>query len=408
MRNALLVLLALFLTYTPLVRCQDDPNGVLFSPEQLDNLLAPIALYPDPLLAQVLLAATFPDQIDEASRVMRANADPNFIDSQPWDVSVKAVAHYAEVLFMMADKLDWTTSLGQAYVSQSTDVMASVQRLRAQAQSAGNLATSPDMQVVDDGGNIEIWPAQPQFLYVPVYDPAIVYYPRVGFVGGPIISFSAGFPIGVWLNFDFDWRGHRVFYHGWDHGGGWVARSRPFIHINNVYVNNNYRNVAVNRTVLSRRVNYASLNRYNAVHRDVNYGTVRVNNRFVNNGGPANVNNKILQRNVNANDQRIDQYRGHPAEQPKVNWTEVTRPQVNQPQVNRPASPAPQPQAQRTANPAFGASGGAFDARAASQRGQVSRQQMSQPAPAYRPPAPAPQRSAPPSAAPQGNRGGRR
>ena len=105
---------------------QEAPPSELFSADQLDNLLAPIALYPDPLLAQVLPASTFVDQIDKASRWLRANNDPNSIDEAPWDVSVKAVAHYPAVLYMMADKIDWTTSLGQAYVNQSTDVMSSI------------------------------------------------------------------------------------------------------------------------------------------------------------------------------------------------------------------------------------------------------------------------------------------
>jgi len=112
-----------------------------YSPDQLDNLLAPIALYPDPLLAQVLPAATFVDQIDEASRYVRSYGQ-NGIDDQDWDVSVKAVAHYPAVLDMMADKIDWTTALGQAYVNQSTDVMISVQRLRRLASDQGNLITN--------------------------------------------------------------------------------------------------------------------------------------------------------------------------------------------------------------------------------------------------------------------------
>src|ERR1700690_1018596 len=131
MRKTLFVPFVLLLACALPAWCQDDANGY-FSPEQLDNLLAPVALYPDPLLAQVLVAATFPDQIDEAARFVRADSDPNDIDGQSWDVSVKAVAHYATVLFTMADDLDWTTSLGQAYVNQSDDVMASIQRLRAE------------------------------------------------------------------------------------------------------------------------------------------------------------------------------------------------------------------------------------------------------------------------------------
>src|SRR4051794_27035178 len=104
MRNAVTVSAVLYLlTLTPLLRCQDQPSDALFSPDQLDNLLAPVALYADPLLAQVMVAATFPDQIDEAARFVRADSNPDAIDGQSWDVSVKAVAHYPTVLFMMAD-----------------------------------------------------------------------------------------------------------------------------------------------------------------------------------------------------------------------------------------------------------------------------------------------------------------
>src|SRR5580698_4117664 len=121
-------LLAVSCVFSVIACAQDVQQYRPFSPEELDNLLASVALYPDPLLAQLLPAATFPDQIDEAARFCRAGANPAAIDSQPWDVSVKAVAHYPSVLYMMADGLDWTTSLGQAYVNQQDDLMASVQR----------------------------------------------------------------------------------------------------------------------------------------------------------------------------------------------------------------------------------------------------------------------------------------
>ena len=143
-----------------------------YAPEQLDNLVAPVALYPDPLLAQVLVAATFPDQIQDAAGWVRRYGANNYgVDDQYWDVSVKAVAHYPTVLFMMNDQLDWTTSLGQAYVSQSTDVMASVQHLRHLARAEGNLFSTPQQQVIDDHGYIEIVPAEPQYIFVPTYDP---------------------------------------------------------------------------------------------------------------------------------------------------------------------------------------------------------------------------------------------
>ncbi|MFI5181145.1 MAG: DUF3300 domain-containing protein [Thermoanaerobaculia bacterium] len=377
MRKTLVVsAIALLLAFSPPVRAQDDSPGAFFSPDQLDNLLAPIALYPDPLLAQVLLAATFPDQIDEASRFVRATSNRNYIDSQPWDVSVKAVACYPTVLYMMADKLDWTASVGQAYVSQSTDVAESIQRLRAQARSAGNLITTPQQEIVETGGYIEIWPAQPQFIYVPTYDPGIVYFRHEGFFGGAVISFGRGFVIGAWLNHDFDWRDHRVYYHGWEHGGGWVTRSRPFVRVTNVYVNNSYRTVVYNRTVVNRTVNYSTLNRYDAVHHGVNYGNVRrrdvdVHNTTVVNGNRTVVNNKVIQRNMNTNDWRMDSYRGHGAEPQKS-----ARPEGNRPTVQ----PAAQ-QHERPESPAFGGKNVGFDPRRESQRGQASRAEMSRPAP---------------------------
>ena len=423
MRKTLFVPLVLLMACALPAWCQDDDSNGYFSPEQLDNLLAPIALYPDPLLAQVLVAATFPDQIDEASRFVRANNDPNYIDEEPWDVSVKAVAHYPTVLFTMADKLDWTTALGQAYVSQSTDVMTSVQRLRVQARSAGNLMSTPQQEVREDNGYVEIWPAQPQYIYVPVYDPAMIYYRQPGFHLG--LSFGRGFFIGAWLNNDFDWRYHRVYYHGWDDhdGRGWMMRSRSYVHINNVYVNVNYRNVMVNRTVVNREVNYNTLDRYHSIHRDVHYDNVRGHDRnreLYNDNRP--VQNKIIDRNINTNDQRIDTYRGHqqqgwrqenrppePKQQPnrpevnqrdnrpQYNNPPQNRPEVNQrdnrPQYNNPPQNRPEVRSGERDNSAFGGNRGGFDPHAASQRGQDSRNEVRRPAPESRPappPKPAP------------------
>jgi hypothetical protein len=247
-----------------------------YSPDQLDNLLAPIALYPDPLLAQVLPAATFVDQIDEASRYVRSYGQ-NGVDDQDWDVSVKAVAHYPAVLDMMADKIDWTTALGQAYVNQSTDVMISVQRLRRLASDQGNLVTNQQQQIIVQPSYIQIWPAQPQYVYVPVYNPVYVYYQRPR-PGAFFITFGTGFIIGAWLNRDCDWGGRRVYYTGWN-GGGWIGRSRGYVHIHNtVYVNNRYTNITINRTVVNRRVNYTNMNRYNSIHRNVNYNNLNRNN----------------------------------------------------------------------------------------------------------------------------------
>lgn len=227
-----------------------ESGDSLFTPDELDDLLAPIALYPDPLIAQILPAATFIDQIDEATRYVRQYGKSARIDDKPWDVSVKAIAHYPNVLFMMDQKYDWTASLGQAFINQQQDVMDSIQRLRAKAEAAGNLVSTPQQQVVVEDEAISIVPAEPDLIYVPQYDPQVVYveglYPSYGF-----IDFGTGFTIGVWLNRDCDWRHHRVYYHGW-RGGGWISRSRAQIPArnNNVYINNNYNVININRKVI--------------------------------------------------------------------------------------------------------------------------------------------------------------
>jgi hypothetical protein len=361
MGKNLAVSLALSLmVLAPPLLAQDDAGYEPFSPDQLDNLLAPIALYPDPLLAQVLVAATFPDQVDQAARFVRGDANADDVDGEPWDVSVKAVAHYAEVLEMMADKLDWATALGQAYVNQSTDVMTSVQRLRAQAKATGSLVTTPEMQVVDSGGEIELWPAQPQYLFVPAYDPAVVFFSRAP------LFFSARFLIGAWLNYDVDWRSHRVFYHGWDQGRGWMERSRPYVRVNNVYVSNSYRNVTVDKRVVQRRVNYQALGRYDDLHRGASFDNFHRAARGTivpppSPNRPA-VQNKILARNFNSDDPRLNGYRGHVPQAPTA---------VHVPDV-----------------PAFSPARGGFDSRAASQRGQASRAQAQPPRAQAQPPRP--------------------
>ena len=332
MRKALAVTLGLSLSCTPLVAAapramaapatllqdygddegEDVGEGQGFSSEQLENLLAPIALYPDPLLAQVLLASTFVDEVDEAARYVRAYGEAG-IDDGPWDVSVKAVARYPVVLSYLADHIDWTATLGQAYVAQSTDVMISVQHLRRMALSLGNLETTPEQEVVVEDDDIRIVPAQAGWIYVPRYSPGIVYHRRPS--SGLAISFGVGLAIGAWLNDDFDWRGHRVYYHGWS-GGGWIGRSRPHVRITSAYVDDRYSGVVANRKILDRNVNYWGLNRYNSVHRNVTYDSVRFNRNLRIEprafDGRAYPGNAIINRNMNTMDPRLDHYRGRP------------------------------------------------------------------------------------------------
>ena len=258
-----------------------------FSEAEMDELLAPIALYPDPLLAQLLPASTFVDQIGEAQKTLNGKSDDNLIANQNWDVSVKSIAHYPSVLQMMNQKIDWTTALGQAYVTQAADVEKAIQRLRAQAKDAGTLVSN-DKTLVEtktEGGQqvIVIEPAQAEVIYVPQYDSQVVYVqqgPSTGaVVAASMISFGVGMAMGSWLNRGWNWYGGGVYYHGWA-GGGWIGRSANIANINvnrNVYVNNSYRNINVDRNVTSRNVSTyrtdlqrdATTRRTNASSRDV-------------------------------------------------------------------------------------------------------------------------------------------
>ena len=236
-------------------------RNVAYSAEELDNLVAPVALYPDALLAQILVAATFPDQIAVASQYVRDRGTRN-IEDQGWDLSVKAVAYYPPVLNMLARDEDWTVALGQAYASQSGDVMDAVQRLREMAREQGNLVSTREHVVTEDRGRIIIVPANPQVIYVPTYDPAIVYVRPIfgfGFHTG-YFSFGLGFPIGSWLVYDCDWWGRRVYYDGW-YGDGWRYYARRHFTVYPVYVRPRYSVVNININIFSRRVNYITLDR---------------------------------------------------------------------------------------------------------------------------------------------------
>ena len=178
----------------------------------LDALLAPIALYPDPLIALILPASTAPGDISAASAYLIQYGDPTRIDSQPWDPSVRALAHYPTVVEWMADNIAWTRALGAAFASTPADVMASIQRLRERAMVSGALAPSPQEQVVSEDGDIEIIPAQPDAICVPYYDPDSVF--AEGPYAGPPIYFGPVFPAGIWLSYYVDWHHHALYNAG--------------------------------------------------------------------------------------------------------------------------------------------------------------------------------------------------
>jgi len=194
-------------------------------PSPYDTLVAPIALYPDPLIALILPASTVPSDIAAAAAYLVQYGDMTRIDSQPWDPSVRALAHYPTVITWMADNMDWTQALGAAFLASPAGVMDSVQRLRARALAAGALVSTPQQQVYMDNDEIEIVPAQPDAVYIPVYDESVVYSedPYYGY-GGPFENFGEAYPAGAWLSYAFDWRRHRVWAGApgtWNGRAGW-------------------------------------------------------------------------------------------------------------------------------------------------------------------------------------------
>ncbi|MBT8371319.1 MAG: DUF3300 domain-containing protein, partial [Deltaproteobacteria bacterium] len=154
-----------------------------FRKEELDQMLAPIALYPDSLISQILMASTYPLEIVQAQRWVQQNktltgdALDNSLRKKSWDPSVKSLCHFPDVLFAMSDNLDQTSKLGDAFLSQNDDVMVTIQRLRRKAEIQGNLMTTKEQQVIHEEDTIRIEPAARQVVYVPLYDPLYVYGP---------------------------------------------------------------------------------------------------------------------------------------------------------------------------------------------------------------------------------------
>ena len=205
---------------------QQQQSAPLLSPNQLDNLVAPIALYPDPILSQVLAASTYPLEIVEVQQWLQHNSSlhgQQLVDAakqQSWDPSVQALVALPDALHLLSSDIHWTTDLGNAFLAQQNDVMNAVQRMRARARANGRL-TNTQQQVVtteNQGGQnaIEIQPADPQVVYVPVYNPAYVWgppawgvYPSLWYPG---FGFGFGFGPGIYLG---------SFFPGWGGWGGW-------------------------------------------------------------------------------------------------------------------------------------------------------------------------------------------
>ncbi len=195
-------------------------QGAPLTAEEIQGLVAPIALYPDSLVAQILGAATFPDQIDAAAGWLQQNSSltgnnlMKAVDQQQWDPSVKALTQFPSVLDNMAKNLSWTSSLGEAYHTQAGDVMTAVQALRAKAQAAGNLKSGSQITVVQQSPQtIVIQPTNPQVVYVPTYNPTVVYgYPYVtpGYSAAAVattavVAFGVGIAVGAMMSGGYGW-----------------------------------------------------------------------------------------------------------------------------------------------------------------------------------------------------------
>ena len=232
------------------------PQAAQQSPDQLQQLVAPIALYPDTLIAQILPAATYPDQIVEAQKWMQQHKDLTGeslaaeVDKQSWDPGVKALTQFPAVLANMNQNLAWTSELGDAYLNQRQELTQAIQTMRERAKQAGNLQTTPQEKVSTHGHDIVIQPATTQVVYVPQYDPWLAYgdplavfpgwYPYPGlFLGGPGIAFGLGFGVGFfggfgwgWHNWGFDWHGGgRVMYNH----NTYISHSTTIVNRNNFH-----------------------------------------------------------------------------------------------------------------------------------------------------------------------------
>ncbi len=281
----------------------------LLSPGQLESLVAPIALYPDPILSQVLVASTYPLEIVEAGRWLSQN--PNLKDKaladavakQPWDASVQALVVLPDVLKRLDQNVGWTSDLGNAFLAQQNDVMDAIQRMRQRASAAGALQSTPQQTVTTTTANnqpvIIIEPASPQVVYVPQYNPVAVwgppppyypfppiYYPPVS-AGAVALSFGVGMAVGA------IWGGG---WGGWGWNPGW-GRGGNAVVINNNFINNNRFN----------RVNVANGNRW--VHNPAHRGGVPYNNRNVANRfqGAGAGRNPVARPTVGQTQQRLNQ-----------------------------------------------------------------------------------------------------
>jgi len=294
---------------------QQDQAASIIPNDQLDSLVAPVALYPDPLLSQVLVAATYPLEIIQLQQWIQKNSSlkgddlTNAVEKQDWDPSIQAMAVFPDLAKRLADDIKWTTDLGNAFLAQQSDVMDAVQRMRLKARDAGNLKSTEQMKVetkvVETKTVVVIQQTSPQVIYVPTYNPVVVYgpavypyppiyYPPPSYYAGVVFAFGVGIAVGSY------YRG------GWGYNCGWGRHTTIHVNVNNNYVKH-YNTTNINKI----NVNQVSINnvnrngnttwQHNPQHRG---GTPYSNNATANKYGGSARGDSISTRQASARQQQ--------------------------------------------------------------------------------------------------------
>jgi len=314
-----------FAASTPQEATPSAPQAAALLPaDQLDSLVAPIALYPDPLLSQTLVASTYPLEVIQLKQWLDQHKDlkdkalADAVEKQDWDPSIQSLAALPEVVKQLADNIKWTTDLGNAFLAQQNDVMDAVQRMRKKAQDAGNLKSSEqqkvETKVVESKQVIVVEQANPQVIYVPSYNPVVVYgppvypyppiyYPPPGYyAAGMAISFGVGVAMGAF------WGGG-----GWGYGCGWGGHNNVYINNNNTFVRNSNNNINRNTNINRPSTRPAGGNsnwQHNPQHRGgAPYSDRSVANKY---GGTAR-GDSMQTRQANARQNQGAQARQQPA-----------------------------------------------------------------------------------------------
>lgn len=308
----------------PVSAFSEDQEAAKIPPDQLDSLVAPIALYSDPLLSQVLVASTYPLEIVQLQQWLEKNkglkdkALADAVKKQDWDPSIQSLAAIPEVAKKLNDNIKWTTDLGNAFLAQQSDVMDAVQRMRKKAKDTGNLKSSEqqkvETKVIESKQVIVVQPASPEVIYVPSYNPTVVYgppvyaYPPIAYppppppgyyAAGMAISFGVGMMMGA------AWGGGWGYGCGWGHGGNNV-----YINNNNNFVNNSNRNTNVNRNANVSNRSGNNTWQHNPQHRG---GTPYPNRSTANQFGGTARGDSMANRQANARQnqaQRGDRQQG--------------------------------------------------------------------------------------------------